>query len=163
MTSPKTFRNSAAFGKRMEYWIIGRMLKEGIDVYIPLVDDHAVDAIIKRKDGSTALIQIKARSKDVIEGDAALFAAIPHDAVRPNYWFVFYSERLDMMWIMTSAEFDRDAVKNKSGKNIGKRSVWFNGKRKNRDTGVVEEYCLPQWEKYLAKDFGRIAAQAGVS
>ena len=47
----KTFRNSAAFGKRIEYWIVGRMLKEGLDVYIPLVDDHAVDAIIKRADG----------------------------------------------------------------------------------------------------------------
>ncbi len=49
MTPQKPFRNSAAFGKRIEYWIIGRMLKEGLDVYIPLVDDHAVDAIIKRK------------------------------------------------------------------------------------------------------------------
>ena len=28
----KSFRNSAAFGKRMEYWIIGRMLKAGLDV-----------------------------------------------------------------------------------------------------------------------------------
>ena len=30
-----TFRHSAGFGKRIEYWIIGRMLKEGIDVYVP--------------------------------------------------------------------------------------------------------------------------------
>jgi hypothetical protein len=160
MATQRTFRNSAAFGKRIEYWIIGRMLKEGIDVYVPLVDDHAVDAIIKRKDGSTALIQIKARSKEVIPGDAALFAAIPHDEVRLNYWFVFYSERMDMMWIMSSAEFDREAVKNKSGKNIGLRSIWFNGKRKNRQTGVPEEYCKPQWKKYLAKDFHRIAHDA---
>ncbi|MGO9682766.1 MAG: hypothetical protein ACLPTZ_09285 [Beijerinckiaceae bacterium] len=96
----------------------------------------------------------------MIDGDAALFAAIPHGAVRSNYWFVFYSERMDMMWVMTSAEFDREAVKNKSGKNVGKRSVWFNGKRKNSDTGVVEEYCKPQWEKYRAKDFHRIASDS---
>lgn len=156
MANQKTFRNSAGFGKRMEYWIIGRMLKEGIDVYVPLVDDHAVDAIIKRKDGTTALIQIKARSKEVIAGDAALFAAIPHEEVRLNYWFVFYSERMDKTWIMTSAEFDQEAVKNKTGKNIGLRSIWFNGKRKNKQTGVSEEYCKPQWEKYLAEDFCRI-------
>ena len=31
MTAKKSFRNSAAFGKRIEYWIIGRMLKEGLD------------------------------------------------------------------------------------------------------------------------------------
>ena len=156
----KTFRNSAAFGKRMEYWIIGRMLKEGLDVYIPLVDDHAVDAIIKRNDGSTALIQIKARSKEVIPGDAALFAAIPHEEVRLNYWFVFYSERMDKFWIMKSDEFDREAVRNKTGKNIGLRSIWFNGKRKNKTTGITEEYCKPQWEKYLVDDFARIANNA---
>lgn len=160
MTEPKSFRNSAAFGKRMEYWIIGRMLKEGLDVYVPLVDDHAVDAIVKRRDGSTALIQIKARSKDVVHGDAALFAAIPHDAVRQNYWFVFYSERMDMLWIMTSEEFDRLAVKNKSGKNAGLRSIWFNGKRKNKAASKVEEYCKPQWEQFVASDFSRIVANA---
>lgn len=161
MRVEKSFRNSAAFGKRIEYWIIGRMLKEGLDVYIPLVDDHAVDAIIKRHDGSTALIQIKARSKEVIPGDAALFAAIPHEQVRQNYWFVFYSERMDMMWIMTSDEFDREAVRNKTGKNIGLRSIWFNGKKTDKTTGAVIEYCKPQWEKYLATDFNRISGNAG--
>lgn len=32
----------------MEYNIIGELLTEGLDVYTPLVDDHGVDAIIKR-------------------------------------------------------------------------------------------------------------------
>lgn len=160
MVAKNSFRNSAAFGKRMEYWIIGRMLKEGLDVYVPLVDDHAVDAIVKRHDGSTALIQIKARSKTVVHGDAALFASIPHDEVRLNYWFIFYSERLDMLWIMTSEEFDRDAVRNKSGKHIGSRSIWFNGNRMNKTTLEREEYCRPQWEKYLSTDFSRIVQNA---
>ena len=99
-----SFRHSAGFGKRMEYWIIGQMLKEGLDVYVPLVDDDAIDAVIRREDGSFLAVQIKARSKDVIEGDAALFAAMTHEA-RPNYWFLFYSERLGLTWIMSSAEF----------------------------------------------------------
>jgi hypothetical protein len=38
------FRHSAGFGKRIEFWIIGQMLKEGLDVYVPLVDDNAIDA-----------------------------------------------------------------------------------------------------------------------
>jgi hypothetical protein len=155
-----SFRNSAAFGKRIEYWIIGKMLKEGLDVYIPLVDDHAVDAIVKREDGSTALVQIKARSKNVVFGDAALFAAIPHDEIRQNYWFVFYSERMDMMWIMSSQEFRAEAVINKTGKNIGKCSVWFNGWRKNKATGLTEEYCKPKWEKYISTNFNRIEKNA---
>ena len=151
----KTFRNAAGFGKRIEYWIIGRMLKEGMDVYIPLVDDHAVDAIVRRRDGSIALVQIKARSRNVVEKDAALFAAIVHDP-REHYWFVFYSERLDLTWIMSSEEFIAEAVQNKTGKNIGKRSVWFNGTRRNKQTGKVEEYCKTRYEKYLVTDFSRI-------
>lgn len=151
----KTFRSSSSFGKRIEYWIIGRMLKEGMDVYVPLVDDHAVDAIVRRPNGSIALLQIKARSRDVVVGDAALFAAIQHDR-RDHYWFVFYSERLDLTWIMTSEEFLSAAVRNKSGKNKGKRSIWFNGRKINKLSGMREEYCKPQWQKYLATDFNRI-------
>lgn len=88
-------------------------------------------------------------------GDAGLFAAIPHE-LRVDYWFVFYSERMDMMWIMTSGEFIKEAAQNKSGKNKGKRSLWFNGKRKDKATGHVNEHCKPQYLKYVAKDFSRL-------
>lgn len=145
------FRHSAGFGKRIEYWVIGLMLKEGLDVYVPLVDDDAIDAVIRRPDSSFITVQIKARSKDVVDGDAALFAAIPHE-LRNNYYFVFYSERMDLIWLMTSQEFINEAVQNKTGKNIGKRSIWFNGKRKNRVTGISKEHCKPQFEKYLDKE-----------
>jgi hypothetical protein len=149
------FRHSAGFGKRIEYWIIGRMLKEGLDVYVPLVDDDAIDAVIKRSDGSFVTVQIKARSKEVVAGDAALFAAIPHE-LRENYWFIFYSERMNTMWIMTSKEFIKESVQNRTGKNKGKRSIWFNGRKTERETGEVTEHCKPQFEKYVARDFGRL-------
>jgi len=149
------FKHSAGFGKRMEYWIIGRMLKEGFDVYVPLVDDDAIDAVIRRQNGTFVTVQIKARSKTVLDGDAALFAAIPHE-LRENYWFVFYSERMDMTWIMTSEEFIQEANQNKNGKNVGKRSIWFNGKKKDKVTGKPVEYCKPQFEKYIVKDFERL-------
>lgn len=71
---------------------------------------------------------------------------------------MFYSERLDLMWIMTSEEFVDSAVQNKTGKNAGKRSIWFNGAKVNRATGKREEYCKPQWERFLASDFSRIKA-----
>ncbi|MFT3781482.1 MAG: hypothetical protein QM790_05640 [Nibricoccus sp.] len=147
------FRHSAAFGKRIEYWIVGRMLKEGLDVYLPLVDDDAIDAVIRRNDGTFTTVQIKARSKNVVERDAALFAAIPHE-LRDNYWFVFYSEGMDM----TSQEFIAESVQNKTGKNQGKRSIWFNGNRINRETGQREDYCKTQFRKYLALDFNRISS-----
>ena len=88
------FRHSAGFGKRMEYYLIGKMLMEGLDCYVPLVDDHGVDCIIKKHDGTFVEVQIKARSRGVTDGDAALFAAISHE-FRPNFYFVFFSERLD--------------------------------------------------------------------
>ena len=44
----KSYRNTESFGKRIEYYIIGEMLKEGLDCYIPLVDDHGVDCIVKK-------------------------------------------------------------------------------------------------------------------
>lgn len=149
-----SFRHSAGFGKRMEYYIIGLMLKEGIDCYVPLVDDDGIDVIIRKQDGSFIEVQIKARSKDVTEGDAALFAAMTHE-YRPNYFFIFYSERLETMWIMSSEEFLKECVTNKTGKNAGKRSIWFNGKKKDPITGQPKEYAKPQYDKYRETDFSR--------
>ena len=74
-----SFRHSAGFGKRMEYNLVGKMLMEGLDVYLPLVDDHGVDCVIKKEDGTFIEIQIKARLNEVTFGDAGLFAAITHD------------------------------------------------------------------------------------
>ena len=149
-----SFRHSAAFGKRIEYYIVGLMLKQGLDVYMPLVDDDAIDAVVKKPDGSFVEVQIKARSKKVKFGDGALFAALTHE-YRPNYWFVFYSERMDKIWILSSREFIKESNQNKKGNNIGKRSIWFNGK----NTQENKEHVKPQFEKYLASDFKRIVGE----
>ena len=107
------FRHSAGFGKRMEYNLVGKMLMEGLDVYLPLVDDHGVDCVIKKEDGTFIEVQIKARSSEVTDGDAALFAAITHE-LTPNFYFVFYSERLDLMWIAQSFDHaDKGFVDNR--------------------------------------------------
>ena len=159
----QSFRRSAAFGKRIEFWVIARMLKEDMRVYLPVVDDDAIDAIVKRENGTTALVQLKATSKTVKFGDAAGFAAIRQEQVRRDYWFVFYSERMDKMWIMTSEEFVRAASRNRTGKNSGDWSIWFNGRRRNRETRLPEEFCLTKFERYLATDFSRIAANTPVS
>lgn len=149
-----SFRSSAGFGKRMEYKLVGDMLMEGLDCYLPLVDDHGVDCVIKKEDGTFIEVQIKARSKTVTEGDAALFSAIDHE-LQQNFYFVFFSERLQTMWIMSSEEFLNECVTNKTGKNAGRRSIWFNGNKTNKETGIKEEYCYPRFEKYIAKDFSR--------
>ena len=149
-----SFRHSAGFGKRMEYNLIGKMLMEGLDVYVPLVDDHGVDCIIKKEDGTFIEVQIKARSREVTDGDAALFAAITHE-LTPNFFFVFFSERLDTMWVMSSEEFLQECVTNKNGKNQGKRGIWFNGSKTDKETGKKQEYCKEQFRKCICKDFSR--------
>ena len=107
-----------------------------------------------KTDGTFIEIQIKARSKEVSDGDAALFAAITHEST-PNFFFIFYSERLDKMWILSSEEFLQECVTNKSGKNAGKHSIWFNGKKKNPETSQKEEYAYERFEKYACTDFSR--------
>lgn len=149
-----SFRHSAGFGKRMEYNLIGKMLMEGLDCYVPLVDDHGVDCIIKKEDGKFIEIQIKARSREVTDGDATLFSAITHE-YRENFYFVFYSERMDTMWILSSEEFLKECATNKNGKNVGKHGIWFNGNRKDPKTGVKVEYCKKQFERYICTDFSR--------
>lgn len=147
----KSFRNSAAFGKRIEYYIVGLMLKQGLDVYMPLVDDDAIDAVVKKPDGSFVEVQVKARSNTVKFGYAALFTIREHE-YRPNYWFVFYSERMDKIWVLSSKEFVEETKQNKTGKYIGLRKIWFNGK----NTRENSEHVKPQFEKYLETDFKRI-------
>ena len=144
-----SFRNKAAFGKRIEHFLIGKMLKEGLDVYIPMVDDDAIDAVVKRPDGHYVEIQIKARSKDNLVGSAARFAAISHEP-RRDYWFIFYSETLDQMWILSSTEFLKEANTNKNGKNAGKHHLVLGGVRAGKD------YPLEKYRKYMADCFDRI-------
>ena len=146
-----SFRNSAAFGKRMEYYLIGLMLKDGLDVYIPMVDDDAIDAVVKKTSGEYVEIQIKARSNTVKFGSSGLFAALTHE-YRPNYWFVFYSQPMDTMWIMSSKEFIEESRQNQNGTNAGKRTIKLNGK----NSKLQKEHVLPQYMKYVATNFDRI-------
>lgn len=146
-----SFRNSAAFGKRIEYYVVGLMLKAGLDVYLPLVDDDAIDAVVKKPDGSFVEVQIKARSSKTQLGHSGLFAALTHE-YRPNYWFVFYSERLDTIWVLSSKEFIEESKQNKSGKNAGKRTISMTGKNSKEGT----EHVKPQYQAYVAENFDRI-------
>ncbi len=149
------FEHLVSLSKRIEFWIISQMLKQGIDVYVPLIDDQATDAIIRLLDGSFIEIQINAKSQYVAEGDGAFFSAISHEP-KKNYWFIFYSERLETIWIMTSDEFIKESYQNKSGKNKDKRSIKFNGSKINKRTGKKEEFVKNSYLKYIETDFKRL-------
>ncbi len=151
-TPNNTYRHSAGFGKRMEHWIIGTMLKEGLDVYIPLVDDIGIDAVVRKANGQFIEVQIKARSNDVKMGSTGLFAGISHEK-RENYFFIFYSERLNITWVLSSEEFLKESNQNKSGKNEGKHSIHLNGTKTEKTTKQKYEYSKDRYKKYIITNF----------
>ncbi|WP_281994878.1 hypothetical protein [Ruegeria faecimaris] len=158
-----SFRNSASFGKRIEYWVIGLLLKDGFDVFVPLVDDDGIDAIIRGRAGQKIDLQIKARSGQVKFGSSALFGVgQSHPKERDGYYFLFYSERLDEMWLMSSADFIKNCVTTSSGKNAGHRSIWMNGRSKVRN----QEYPNPRFDTWRISmqgqpDFSRLRQALG--
>lgn len=143
MATNQSFRNRFAFGKRIEAYVKGLMLKQGLDIYTPEVDDDAVDIVVKSPQGYYVEVQVKAVSK------GARFAGISHQS-RKNYWFVFYSESMDTFWLFSSSDFLKEACVNKAGTNIGKYSIKLDGTRK----GV--HYPLSKYQKYITSDFTRI-------
>lgn len=121
-----SFRSSASFGKRQEYIAIAELLRQGRDVYMPLVDDQQIDCVIRQDKSGKARyldIQIKARSQDAKNPGTFAVLDIPH--AREDYYYLFYSEAVNTYWVVPSLELIREANRNKSGKNAGKYSIRF--------------------------------------
>ncbi len=114
------YRDTASFGKRQEYSVVAQLLRRGFDVYMTLVDDQGIDCVVRLDEHRYLDIQIKARSSDAKQWN--FFAAMSF-RVRPNLYFIFYTERNDSYWVMPSQELDQIGVKNKTGKNAGKVSL----------------------------------------
>jgi len=77
--------SARSFGRRIEYWVTCQALKQGLDVFIPVVDDKGVDLLIRRNDKTYIEVQVKGRSKNIIQEDAASFSPINHTK-RDNYF-----------------------------------------------------------------------------
>jgi len=78
--------NSLYFGKSCEHKIFSELLKQGFDVYIPLLDNKGIDCIVKKKDSKEYVsIQIKGRKPTWIfnvgthKPTADYFVLIPPD------------------------------------------------------------------------------------
>lgn len=126
----KTFMNpSQNLGKSTEMLVASILLAENRDVYLPIVDDHGVDISVTSRPGNTHSpsyqeLQVKSIST------GGLFAAIKYENPRKNYWFVFYIQDIDRMWLINSIDFVGIASKNVKGKNIGKYSLDLKPSRK---------------------------------
>ena len=115
-----SYRDSASFGKRQEYVVVAELLRRGFDVYMTLVDDQGIDCIIRLDDNRYVDVQIKARSTKAKQWN--FFAAMSIEP-RDNYFFIFYLEVNDTLWIIPSNGVVQHATMNKTGKNAGKFSL----------------------------------------
>lgn len=115
-------RSSASFGKRQEYVVISELLRKEFDVYMTLVDDQGIDCIIRLDPNHYLDIQIKARSKTAKQWN--FFGAMNIES-RENYYFIFYIEKHNWLWVIPSYDVTKYARQNKTGDNIGKYSLSF--------------------------------------
>ena len=114
------YRDTASFGKRQEYSVITELLKRGFDVYMTLVDDQGIDCVLRVDDKKYLDVQIKARSKEAKQWN--FFAAMSFN-VRDNFYFIFYTEKNNNLWVIPSKDVKELGIENKSGKNVGKISL----------------------------------------
>ncbi|MBN1325741.1 hypothetical protein JW977_02055 [Candidatus Falkowbacteria bacterium] len=112
-----SYRDTASFGKRQEYSVVAELLKRGFDVYMTLVDDQGIDCVIRLSDKKYIDVQIKARSKTAKHGN--FFAAMTVNP-RNNFFWIFYTEYDNNLWIIPSKELVKLCQINKSGENVGK-------------------------------------------
>lgn len=107
------FMNCSQYlGESTEMLVTSMLLADLRDTYLPAVDDHGVDIIVRTKefqpgDGSKAEhyeyqeLQVKSASAK------GLFAPLKCPNPRPNYWFVFYIRDINRMWLVNSQDLVR--------------------------------------------------------
>jgi hypothetical protein len=131
------YRDSASFGKRQEYTVVAELLRHNFDVYMTLVDDQGIDCIIRLDHNRYVDIQIKARSKTAQQWN--FFAAMKIEP-QDNYFFIFYLESNDTMWVMPSNDVVRYSIMNKSGANAGKFSLTLPKSNETEKAKIFSKY-----------------------
>lgn len=120
---------SQNLGKSTEMLVSSMLLAENRELYLPAVDDHGVDLIVRTTECEPEApatspehyefqeIQVKSLR------EGGLFAAFKLEP-RPNYWFVFYVKQHNTFWLINSCELAEISSQNRDGcQNPGKWSV----------------------------------------
>ena len=132
-----SYRNTASFGKRQEYSAIAELLKRELDVYMTLVDDQGIDCIIRINNKKYLDIQIKARSKDAKNWN--FFPALSFKP-RSNFYFIFYTEKNNSFWVISSRDIKKLGRENKTGKHKGKISLTLPKSEKTKKARSFQIY-----------------------
>ena len=132
------------FEASVEHLVLSKLIDEGREAYLPVVDDHGVDMLVKSKEGAQAEWQ-ELQVKSLHEG--GLFAAISCPMPKPNYWFVFYVKSHDTLWLINSMDFVQLASQNSPNcKNANKYSISVSTKKGLRKAMM----------KYVITDFSKL-------
>ncbi len=111
-------------GKSTELLITSILLDYEREVYLPAVDDHGVDLLVRTRH----VMQTERNRPENFEfqelqvksvSSGGLFAALKCEHPRPNYWFVFFIKDINRIWLVNSMDLVNEASRNISGKNIG--------------------------------------------
>ena len=138
-TPKKKKINSLKTGKRGELLVMAQMLAEGFKVYIPWVDDHGVDAVVRWKNGPFLNVQVKATGEGICYPASFSTKGLPNGSGKG--FFVFHSEEWKTMWIMSRKEV-------RAHEKSGDMTFSVQSKKKN-----VEN---PDLAKFKAKNFDRL-------
>ena len=93
-------------GKFGEQKVITQLMERGLDVYLPIVDIHGIDCIIRTDKGKYLDVQIKTRDK--ITYNRELIDVRKLEA-RENLFIIAYFIQNDSYWIFPSKVFRDNA------------------------------------------------------
>ena len=134
--------------------MIAELLRLNFDVYSTLVDDQGIDCVIRLDPNRYLDIQIKARSDEAQEWN--LFAAM---SIKPrdNFFFIFYMEKNDTMWVVPSTDVVSMASRNVEGKNAGKYSLSLPKTEDAPKWAIYAKYKAPEGFSLL-REYGASGA-----
>lgn len=116
---PPWIESRACYARRMELLVISRFMAEGFECFIPAVDDNRTDFVAKTSSGRFIELQVKARKGEVgKKGIGRLEVKNPE--IRPNYYYLFYAEIPDIMWLFSAQQYLEACSRHKSGKHMNK-------------------------------------------
>lgn len=110
---------SSQYAKRIEYLMESRLMSQGFKCFEPCVDDDGTDCVIKSPSGQFFEIQIKARKGEVGKKGIGRFE-VKNPEIRPNYYYLFYAEIPDIMWLFSAQQYLEVCSRHKSGKHMNK-------------------------------------------
>lgn len=108
-------------GKSGEMFVASLMLREGLNVYLPMVD-VGVDVFVEdleNPNGRSARVQIKTCDNDH-ENIKQSYPQFPFGGYKQkdNFWFAFYASKPGIVWLMSSAEIasEKEHINKKQGR-----------------------------------------------